>query len=223
MIEEEFQQAMNKINKNIRNIEIRKEPAETNGNVAILTTTKTETAEQTIKKINNTGKWSASKIGNKTNLEYNRTNTNTYKGDDREESTDSHRQKDSTKCYAGGTRDHKIKHCNKNCNIFVSYRDEEYLNEKELHDIAIEYGKVRKLKIKTDRYGVEEKCAMICYTTEDEAQKAIECIKNKEEWTAERYKIKWGIKDQENKKYNNGNRINSRTTEKLETQCYACM
>ena len=63
---------------------------------------------------------------------------------------------------------------------------------------------------------------MICYATEDEPQKAIEGIKKKEGWTAERYKIKWGIKDQENKKYNKGNRINSGTTENLERQCYAC-
>ena len=63
---------------------------------------------------------------------------------------------------------------------------------------------------------------MICYTTEDEAQKAIEGIKNKEGWTAKRYKIKWDIKVQENKKYNKGNRINSRATENLERQCYVC-
>ena len=98
-----------------------------------------------------------------------------------------------------------------------------YLGDsKELHDIAKEYGKVKKIKIKTDRYGLEKKYAMICYATEDEPQKAIEGIKNKEGWTAERYKIKWGIKDQENKKYNKGNRINSGTTENLERQCYAC-
>ena len=36
IVEEEFQQQMNKINKNIRNIEIRKEPAGTNRNVATL-------------------------------------------------------------------------------------------------------------------------------------------------------------------------------------------
>ena len=77
IIEEEFQQQMNKINKNIRNIEIIKEPTGTNGNVAILTIAKTEAVEQTIKEINNTGKWSANKIGSKTNLEHNRTNTNT--------------------------------------------------------------------------------------------------------------------------------------------------
>ena len=29
-------------------------------------------------------------------------------------------------------------------NIFVSYREEEYFNEKELHDIAKDYDKVRK-------------------------------------------------------------------------------
>ena len=63
---------------------------------------------------------------------------------------------------------------------------------------------------------------MICYATEEEAQKTIEGIKNKEGWTAERYKIKWGIKDQENKEYNKGNRINSWTMENLERQRYAC-
>ena len=84
------------------------------------------------------------------------------------------------------------------------------------------YGKVRKKKIKTDRCGLEEKYAIICYATEDEARKAIEGIKNKEGWTAARFKIKWGIKNQENKKDNKGNRINSRTTGKLERQCFAC-
>ena len=34
-MEEEFQKQANKINKNIRNIEITKEPTGTNGNVAI--------------------------------------------------------------------------------------------------------------------------------------------------------------------------------------------
>ena len=73
IMEGEFQQQMNKINKNIRNIEITKEPTGTNGNVAILTIAKTETVEKTIKEINNTVKWSANKTGNKTNLEHNRT------------------------------------------------------------------------------------------------------------------------------------------------------
>ena len=156
IMEEEFQQQMNKINKIIRSIEIIKEPTGTNGNVAILTIAKTETVEKTIKEIINTGKQSANKIGNKTNLEHNRTNTNTDKRDDREESTNSHKQKEGTQCYACRSRDHKIKHCSKNCKIFVSYRGEEYLNDKELHDIAKEYGKIRKINIKTDRYGLEK-------------------------------------------------------------------
>ena len=63
---------------------------------------------------------------------------------------------------------------------------------------------------------------MICYATEDEAQKAIEGIKNKEGCIAETCKIKWGKKDQENKKCNKGNRKNSRTRENLERQCYSC-
>ena len=56
-----------------------KGPTRKNGNVAILTIARTEKAEKTIKEINNSGKWGANKIGNKTNLEHNKTNTNTYK------------------------------------------------------------------------------------------------------------------------------------------------
>ena len=63
---------------------------------------------------------------------------------------------------------------------------------------------------------------MICYATGDEAQKAIEGIKNKEGWTAERYNIKLGIKQKENKKDNKENRINSGLAEKLQIQNYAC-
>ena len=44
IIEKQFQQPINKVNKNIRNIEIRKEPEGTNGNVAILTIGNTGTA-----------------------------------------------------------------------------------------------------------------------------------------------------------------------------------
>ena len=45
IIEEEFQQQVNEINKNIRGIEMTKGPRGTNGNVAILTIAKTETVE----------------------------------------------------------------------------------------------------------------------------------------------------------------------------------
>ena len=48
-----------------------------------------------------------------------------------------------------------------------------------MHDVAIKYGKVRKIKIKADRYGLEEKYSIICYATEDEEQKAIQGIKIK--------------------------------------------
>ena len=62
IIEQDLQQQVNKINKNIRNIrtkeptreQITKEPTWKNGNVAILTIAKIETAEQTFKEINNT-------------------------------------------------------------------------------------------------------------------------------------------------------------------------
>ena len=47
--------------------------------------------------------------------------------------------------YMWGLKTTKLNTAAKNSNIFVSYREEQYLNEKELYDIAKEYGKVRKI------------------------------------------------------------------------------
>ena len=46
--------------------------------------------------------------------------------------------------YACGSSNHIIKDCNKKYNIYVSYREEETLNETEMRQIMEEYGKVKK-------------------------------------------------------------------------------
>ena len=50
-----------------------------------------------------------------------------------------------------------MKDCNKKYNIYVSYREEETLNETEMRQIMEEYRKVRKVGIKHDRYGTNNR------------------------------------------------------------------
>ena len=56
------------------------------------------------------------------------------------------------KCYACGSS----KDCNKKYNIFVSYRKEETLNETEMRQIMERYGKVKRARIKLDRYDYQQ-------------------------------------------------------------------
>ena len=90
--------------------------------------------------------------------------------------------------YACGSSNHIIKDCNKKCNICVSYREEETLNETEMRQIMEEYGKVKKVRIKRDRYGYQQQRAMICFSNEKEAAIAIKETNKYKRWSAEVYK-----------------------------------
>ena len=54
-------------------------------------------------------------------------------------------------CYVCGSSTHIIMDCNKIYNIFVSYREEETLNETGMTLIMKEYGEVKKVILKRDR------------------------------------------------------------------------
>ena len=51
-----------------------------------------------------------------------------------------------------------------------------------------EYGKVKKVRIKHDRYGQQQQRAMICFSNEKEAAIAIKETNRYKRWTAEVYK-----------------------------------
>ena len=51
-----------------------------------------------------------------------------------------------------------------------------------------EYGKVKKVRIKHDRYGQQQQRAMICLSNEKEAAIAIKETNKYKRWTAEVYK-----------------------------------
>ena len=57
-----------------------------------------------------------------------------------------------------------------------------------MRQIMEEYGKVKKVRIKRDRYGYQQQRAMICFSNEKEAAIAIKETNKYKRWKAEEYK-----------------------------------
>ena len=57
-----------------------------------------------------------------------------------------------------------------------------------MRQIMEEYGKVKRVRIKLDRYGYQELRAMICFSNEKEATTAIKETSKYKRWKAEEYK-----------------------------------
>ena len=57
-----------------------------------------------------------------------------------------------------------------------------------MRQIMEEYGKVKKVRIKRDRYGYQQQRAMICFSNEKEAAIAIKETNKYKRWRAEEYK-----------------------------------
>ena len=162
--------------------EIRKDGEGKIGNIAIVTFSTEESAEKAITGKNKTNKYIAKKYEYETISEVLLTNQEKQR-------TELQNQKlHPVECYACGSSNHILKDCNKKYNIYVSYREEETLNETEMRQIMEEYGKVKKVRIKRDRYGYQQQRAMICFSNEKEAAIAIKETNKYKRWTAEVYK-----------------------------------
>ena len=162
--------------------EIRKDGKGKIGNIAIVTFSTEESAEKAITGKNKTNKYIAKKYEYETSSEVLLTNQEKQR-------TELQNQKlHPVECYAFGSSNHIIKDCNKKYNIYVSYREEETLNETEMRQIIEEYGKVKKVRIKHDRYGYQQQRAMICFSIEKEAAIAIKETNKYKRWKPEEYK-----------------------------------
>ena len=77
-----------------------------------------------------------------------------------------------------------------------------------------QYGNIKSIKVRHDRYGYEINEAMICYTTQKEAEEAISQINKRTEWHAEIYQNRYKeINEDRNKKTNqNNNNAESKRT-----------
>ena len=90
-------------------------------------------------------------------------------------------------CYGCGSKEHKIRKCNKKSNIFVTNSERHIIKEEEMRGIMEDYGEVKSIKLRFHPNNTRNE-AMICFSTEEEAQLAITEINTYKGWRAELYK-----------------------------------
>ena len=90
-------------------------------------------------------------------------------------------------CYGYGSKEHKIQKCNKKSNIFVTNSERHKIKEEEMRGIMEEYGEVKSIKLRFHPNNTRNE-AMICFSTEEEAQLAIAEINTYNRWRTELYK-----------------------------------
>ena len=106
------------------------------------------------------------------------------------------RLQETKTCYACGSKEHLIKTCKKNTNVFVTNEERPDISEEELKYYLEEYGKVKSKKTQRNRYlGRNE--ALVCYWTVEEAKTALADINMYQGWTAELYRST--SKDEQNR------------------------
>ena len=110
-------------------------------------------------------------------------------------------------CYGCGSKEHKIQKCNKKSNIFVTNSERHKIKEEEMRGIMEEYGEVKSIKLRFHPNNTRNE-AMICFSTEEEAQLAITEINTHKGWRAELYKPirKSREFERETEKSDNGNK-----------------
>ena len=104
-------------------------------------------------------------------------------------------------CHASGLKDHKIKECQTKQNIYIVNLKKTVRSKLEIQEEMQQYGNIKSIKVRRDRYGYEINEAMICYTTQREAEEAISEINKGTEWHAEVYQNRYTeINEGRNKK-----------------------
>ena len=89
--------------------------------------------------------------------------------------------------YRCRSKEHKIQKCNKKSNIFVTNSERCKIKEAKMRGIMEEYGEVKSIKLRFHSNNTRNK-AMICFSTEEEAQLAITDMNTYKGWRAELYK-----------------------------------
>ena len=87
-------------------------------------------------------------------------------------------------CYACGSREHLIRSCKNNTNLFATNEEWPDISEEELKYYLEEYGKVNSMQTRRNRYSGRNE-ALVCYRTGEEAEIALADINMYQGWTAE--------------------------------------
>ena len=100
-------------------------------------------------------------------------------------------------CYACES---EIKNCNSGKNIFIIDRASRRINKEELKYRLAEYGKIKCIKIRQDKYGRLGNVGMVCFETKEEANIAIQDLNGRTRYITKKYepkKQKINIKNQD--------------------------
>ena len=88
-------------------------------------------------------------------------------------------------CHACGLKGHKIKECQTKQNIDIVNLKKTVRSKLEIQEEMQQYGNIKSIKVRRDRYGYEINETMVCYTTQREADEAVSEINKGTEWHAE--------------------------------------
>ena len=154
-----------------------------------------EQAKLAIKMSNKTKQYVANEYKHK--KQTNNRNNNTKEKYKRYKKPVEENQHQETKtCYACASKEHLIKTFKKNTNLFVTNKEWPDISDKELKYYLKEYGKVKSIKTRRNRYlGRNE--ALVCYRTTEDAKTALADINMYQGWTAELYRST--SKDEQNR------------------------
>ena len=75
--------------------------------------------------------------------------------------------------HACGLKDHKIKECQKKQNIYIVNLKKTVKSKLEIQEKMQQHGNIKSIKVRRDRHGYGINEAMLCYTTQKEAEEAI--------------------------------------------------
>ena len=93
-------------------------------------------------------------------------------------------------CYACESGNHIIKDCDSGKNIFIIDRARRQINEEELKYRLEEYGKIKCIKIRQDKYGRLGNVGMVCFEKKEKANTVIQELNETTMYIAKKYKPK---------------------------------
>ena len=149
---------------------------------------------------------------------------------ERKENTKTQGMKEINKkiCYACESDNHEIKDCDSGKNIFIIDRASRQIKKQELKYRLEEYGKIKCIKIRQNKYGRLGNAGMVCFETKEEANIAIQDLNETTRYIAKEYepqKQRMDIKSQDKthtitakEKEQKRNPINTVTSEHITKQ-----
>ena len=200
-----------KLKKELEKYGVRKGKYGRKNNIGMACLATKEQEKLATKMLNKTKQYVASEYTHK--MQTNNLTNNTKEKDKRYKKPVEEKQQTKT-CSACGSKEHLIKTCKKNTNLIATNEEWPYISEEELKYYLEEYGKVKKIKTRRNRYlGRNE--APVCYRTAEKAKTAFADINMYQGWTAELYR---SISKDEQNRVNEGYREEQNKTKERRQQ-----